>query len=413
MGSSEQPPNPARERLVREAHDAQRPGERFHCEQCADSLTLHALGERYETPDQVIELARSQGWDTDRYEVDHVTVNTYEIGMKVEEQVGKSKVTTGAIVVPMFSVRVSMRLKSGLASLDAERFLEAVAKRAPRRKGRKRADRGEAGLLLEVSIPDLHLMQRGYAAACGLEAYDAEVAERLFLGAVEELLALAEPYAVERILFPLGNDFLHVDREPGTTTKGTQVGGVADWTAGFTCGQRLLLQAVERLRERAPVDLVSVPGNHDQATTVAYAQVLAAYYRQDPDVTVTRSTERRHLYEWGRCLIGFEHGRSIKPVRLAGLMAAMDPQAWARTRYRAWHLGDQHRRGHARPVVFEELGVGIEYLPSLAPTSLYEYQQGWTHHVRAATAYVWGRERGQIARLSVDVPAIDGVDDAD
>ena len=107
-------------------------------------------------------------------------------------------------------------------------------------------------------------------------------------------------------------------------------------------------------------------------------------------------------------LIGFEHGHSVKPIRLAALMANERPDDWAETLYREWHLADQHRKGSSKPAMLEEQGVAIEYLPGLPPANEWHRLKAFNRQQRAGVAFVWDHEEGPIHRAQVNISRITG-----
>jgi hypothetical protein len=253
--------------------------------------------------------------------------------------------------------------------------------------------------MLEISIPDLHYGMDVWAPKGGDGSYNMDIADQLFMAAIEELLELAKRDKYEYVLLPIGNDYLHVDGRGQATTKGTPQDDAVQWQHAFHRGRDLLLAGIDRLKRVAPVHIISVPGNHDADSSLHMAMIIEAYYHNDPNVTIDAGPSPIKYHEFGKNLIGFEHGRSIPATRMAGIMAEDQPEAWARTQFREWHLGDQHRKGGAW---FEELSVGIEYIPSLCATNAWHREHAYTWR-RAAWAYVWGANRGPLSRLQVNV----------
>jgi len=279
-------------------------------------------------------------------------------------------------------------------------LLLELRSRSPRKKMYKhRVKAKEPKSMLEISIPDLHLGLNVWQQRGGNGTYNFDVAERLFLASIETLLARAKHHNVERIVFPIGNDFLHVDNRQQATTNGTPQGGEsADWQQSFLRGRDLLFAGIDRLKKVAPIHVVVVPGNHDADSMFHMGLVVEAYYNNDENVTVDAGPSTTKFVEYGSNLIGFDHGNNIKPLVLAGVMAERQPEAWQRTKFRAWHLGHNHRKG----VYFSENAVDIEFLPSLAGVNAWHLNNAYVWS-RAATAFVWGHDEGQIARYQVNV----------
>ena len=283
----------------------------------------------------------------------------------------------------------------------AKEILAEMRKASPRRKPRKYTviHRPQEANMLEVSIPDLHLGMRTNPEDTD-GSYDMGTAKFLFMWAIEELLRLTDSYAVEKILFPMGNDFLHVDNTQNATTAGTFQGAQTDYHDLFRRGRDLLIEGIDRLKQRTAVHVLAVPGNHDYNASIHMSYVIDAYYNNDPNVVVDAGSAPSRYVKFGRNLIGFDHGRFIAPIRLASMMAADKPKEWAECPYRCWHLGDQHRRGYAS---FAEHGVNIEYLPSLNIDNSWHRKMSYTHHPRSAVAFIYNKQSGEVCRFSVNV----------
>ena len=270
--------------------------------------------------------------------------------------------------------------------------------------------------MLEVSIMDPHLGLQCYAPGADLD-YDLEKARSLFLWSVSELCALGGNYGdVEEILFPIGNDFLHA--EPMALNKGignaTSAGTVQPemiaWHKAYVEGERTLREAISFMSEIAPVHVVVIPGNHDRHSAFTLGRVMNAFFYNNENVNVDCDPSPYKFKRFGCNLIGFEHGHSVAPIRLAALMANECPQDWAETAggYREWHLGDQHRKGSSKPATMEEQGVSVEYLPSLVAPNEWHRIKSFNWQKRGAMGWVWDHDSGPVARIQVNLNSYTG-----
>ena len=262
---------------------------------------------------------------------------------------------------------------------------------------------------LEISILDPHLGLRCYQPGSD-HVWDIATCRRMVMTMIDQLLAGAKCYGpFEKIVLPWGNDFLHADNVFGTTTAGTIQPEAEAWQHVYVEAETLAIAMVERLKQEAPVEIIVIPGNHDRQSVFTLGRLLAAYYRHDQDIVVDASASPYKFHEYGVNLIGLDHGHSIRQtLRLASLMANECPQAWSRTVYREWHLGDQHRKGSAKPTMMEEQGVSVEYLPGLTAPNEWHRLKGYNHQKRAGMAFVWDAAAGPVARLQVNVNSYTG-----
>jgi hypothetical protein len=147
------------------------------------------------------------------------------------------------------------------------------------------------------------------------------------------------------------------------------------------------------------VFVYEVPGNHSRMCDFTLAHTLRAYYRKDKNVHVDASSSPYKFHRYGATLIGYEHGHSVSPIRLAALMANERGRDFSECHYREWHLGDQHRKGSSNPAAFEEQGVSVEFIPGLTAPNEWHRLKGFNHQKRGAMAWVYDYETGPICRL--------------
>ena len=83
-------------------------------------------------------------------------------------------------------------------------------------------------------------------------------------------------------------------------------------------------------------------------------------------------------------------------------------QWWGQTSYREWHVGDQHRKGSARPSALEEQGVAVEFLPGLTPPNAWHRLRGYNWQQRAGMAFVWDARCGCILRVQANIDSYTG-----
>jgi hypothetical protein len=258
---------------------------------------------------------------------------------------------------------------------------------------------------LEISIMDPHLGGIFYEPASEL-AWDLEKCARLWHYGVQEVLHRAAPYGpFERILFTLGNDFMHADNVFHTTTAGTGQPEMAALHHVAVFGERMLVDTVNYLAQQVrDVDVLFVPGNHARWTEFMLARVLYNRFHGHSGVHVNADPTPYKGWRYGCNLVGFEHGHSAAVVRLAAVMANEWPQWWAATEggYREWHIADQHRTGKGKILVYEEQGVSIQGLPGLTPPNEWHKLKTFSRQKRAAAVgFVWDYHQAKYAELPV------------
>jgi hypothetical protein len=316
--------------------------------------------------------------------------------------IGKRNPSTGEILTaPLFQLKVWLRRK--IVENSRKEFIEVLManlkKEAPVRPAICRP--APKGGMLEIALPDMHYTEVSWGKECGRD-YNPEIAERMFWDAIEDFLAKTSGMKLERILFPVGNDILHADILGRTTTAGTPVETAIPWKQAFVQCSRLITQGIMRLLAIAPVHVVVVNGNHDVQSAFYLGEVLQAWFRQMPGVTVDNSPTQRKYVAWHKCLLGFTHGSEERHSNLPILMATERPEDWAKSNpaAREYHIGHFHQKRSLRLLPAEDVsGVLIRTIPSFRPLDAWHASKGYCGKL-AAEAYYWDPERGVTATLT-------------
>jgi hypothetical protein len=254
--------------------------------------------------------------------------------------------------------------------------------------------------LLEINLCDLHFDRLVWGEESG-NNWDMKISADVGIAAVDNLLKLTAPFPVGRILYVCGNDFFTADNPEGTTTAGTPQVVDGRWQKSFRRGIAMQHAVIERLRKRAPVDVMVVPGNHDNCRTFYLGEVIGAVYAGATDVRVFNSPQIRKYYRWGKTLIAFTHGDRIRLNALPLIMAGEAAKDWAETTSREIHCGHYHHKKEMNFNSGDEFGsVRVRILPALTSTDAWHAQMGFTGSLRASEAYLYSKARGYVGHLS-------------
>ena len=189
------------------------------------------------------------------------------------------------------------------------------------------------------------------------------------------------------------------------TAAGTMQSNDGRYQKAYQVTLGLLVGAIDRLRLVAPVDVISVPGNHDTLSAWTITETVKAWFRNAEDVNVDHSPMLRKYYRHGRCLVGLTHGDKERPDDLPMLMATERKEDWSQTRYREWFLGHFHKSAVKIKTVGDEFhGVRVRTLPSLCGTDAWHFGQGYTGNLRSAEMYYLHAERGLAGTTVYTVP---------
>ncbi len=330
--------------------------------------------------------------DTRVWEVERHLINKWEMG-------AKDPISGNILTEPLFQLKVWLRRKLAEQKLEGlfQRLLVQFREAAPARPPVVHPP--DARGMLEISLMDLHLGKYAWAPETGRD-YDPDITERMFWEALEDLLHKASGCRPQQVLFVVGNDFFNVDNLERTTTAGTPQDESSRWQESFLRGRKLMVAAIERLRQIAPVRVLVVPGNHDTQRLWYLGDVLSAWFRCVSDVTIDHTSHPRKYVVFGRSMIGFAHGHAEKHDKLPMLMAVERPQEWAATRFREWHVGHFHSKKTKVFVAHQDLhSVQVRILPSLCPADAWHANMGYTSKL-AAEALYWDHESGCVATFT-------------
>jgi hypothetical protein len=361
------------------------------------------LGQRVTTPEEFFERCQI---DRSIWHVVELKCKKWDMGAVLRAQAGSVSMDQPT-VVELFAVSATLKLKVDV--IAARNEIKTLIVDAKQHIGpRPKVKRTHSGAhLLEISIPDLHIGKLAWAPETGYANYDSKIAEQLFKEALETLIIRTSHLHFNRVLLVVGNDLLHADTKQGTTTGGTQLDTDTRFHKTFLLARRMITDAIERLREIAPVDVVMVPGNHDNLSVWHLGDSLECFYHQTEDVTIFNSPNPRKYYEFGKVMLLLTHGDKGKHPDYPLMMATEEKDMWQRTKYREAHLGHLHTTRASRHIwshdVKEEHGVKVRILPSLAAADAWHSENHYVGNHRSAEAYVWHPDEGLITQAQYTV----------
>ena len=336
------------------------------------------------------DLIRASGLEPADWTIASQIINVWEMGAKHPE--------TGEILVePLFQTKVRLEPLGGVNGvMEAMRQMIEDVRTAVCPLPAYSYPAKKDGHLVEISIPDLHLGKFSDPLETG-ETYNVEIACDLFRKAVADLIHQAKNACeIDRIVFPIGNDYLTADTFANTTSRGTAQDVSGHFAEHFRKGWQLLRETIESLRKIAPIDVMVVPGNHDSVASFALGEVLGAIYHDSEEVTIhhTNNQPRKYL-SYGDILLGYAHGHLEKAQSLPMLMASEAAAAWGNSRHREIHVGHLHHTRDTHYLGTNEVdGVIVRVIPSLSASDRWHADKGYRSQ-RAALAFTYHPKNGQ------------------
>lgn len=241
----------------------------------------------------------------------------------------------------------------------------------------------------------------------GLMVWGAEASEnwnlKIGVQTIRETFAqvVARTPPTKQAILLVGGDTLHADNNLNRTPQSghaLQVDGRHQKVILTAC-ETIVSNVVNILENHQKLDVVVIPGNHDETSAYPIAMFLAAWFRNEPRVNVDLSPGLFRFYEFGKVMIGTTHGHTVKAKDVPAIMAAREPEMWGRTRHRFIHTFHVH---HSSKLLSEGGGCIAETHQIIAPQDAWHYGAGFLSG-RSMQSICYDRERGEVARTRVAV----------
>lgn len=250
------------------------------------------------------------------------------------------------------------------------------------------------GHLFVIDPADVHIGKLCTSFETG-EDYNSQIAVQRVREGVQGLLDKAQGFPIDKILFIIGNDILHVDTPKNTTTSGTTQDTDGMWYDNFRIAKKIYIEMIEKLMQIAPVHVQYDPSNHDYTNGFFLADSISSWFNNCKNVTFNVSIAHRKYFVYHKNLIGTTHNDGAKETDLALLMAHEAPEHWNNCIHRYYYT---HHIHHKRSKDY--MSVCVETLRSPSTADSWHHRQGYQFSPKAIEGFIHHKEHGQIARLS-------------
>lgn len=247
-------------------------------------------------------------------------------------------------------------------------------------------------LLYEINICDLHLGRFCYDNETG-EPLNTEITKQRFFEVIRSECSKIESFKgrVDKILFVWTNDFFNSDGISKATTGGTPQDTDKKWQELYLIGVEMLVEAIERLVQYAPVVTFYIASNHSRQTEFYAINYLYAWFRSYSNVDVWINSSPRQYFVYGQNLLGFAHGYYEKKETLPFLMSNECAKEWSSTKYREFHLAHIHSEK-----VEEKGGIVFRWLPSVTSADTWSKECGYVMATKRSYSFVYDYNKGLI-----------------
>ena len=224
------------------------------------------------------------------------------------------------------------------------------------------------------------------------EDWDLAIAETLLLRWMTVAVQNA-PAAAVGVLAQLG-DFLHWDGYDAVTPASKHL---LDADTRF---QKLVRVAIRVLRQIVAlmlqkydrVHLIFADANHDPASGAWQREMFAAFYSEEPRITVDNSADSYYCLEHGLTSLFFHHGHKRKPDKIDDVMVSKFREVFGRTKFSYCHMGHLH---HEHKI--ETNLMTMEQHRTMAAKDAYASRNGWMSG-RGAPVITYHAKFGEVGR---------------
>ncbi len=353
-------------------------------------------GKRISTLKELLRFSRT---DLKTWKVDDHVINSWEVTAK----------GPGGNLVRDFNFQVKAYLSRRIPGIDfadqaamLKKYLAAFSPALPVYEHENPGDH-----LLEMDLFDIHYGKLCWKGESG-QNMNSKMSRSRVMRSVCTLLERGRWFGIDRILFPVGNDFFNSDNQYDTTAKGTKQHEDGRWQKTFLEGKDLLIEIINLMRSFAPVDVVLVQGNHDFERSFYVAAVLEAVFDNADDVSVRLDGLQRKYYRYGSSLIGLTHGEGVPTKDLPLIMAQESKEMWAATRFREFHAGHIHHKKELQTITTKEYkGIMVRYLRALTGIDAWHSWKGFIGSQQSAEAFLFHKVNGPVANLMVNFSKTD------
>lgn len=292
--------------------------------------------------------------------------------------------------------------KDGQQQLAAMRAaVEAFKEELPRAEPVARTHRTHADLLNFYAVTDAHFGMLSWKEETGAD-WDLSIAEALLTDWFAAAIELA-PAAFTGVLAQMG-DLAHYD---GMESKTPTSGHIVDSDSRFQKVVRVIIRTLRRvvrmmLEKHERVHIIMADANHDPASGAWLREMFAAFYEDEPRVTVDSSASTYYVVEHGKTSLFIHHGHRRNVGNVDSVFAGKFRDIYGRTQFSYAHLGHLHS---------DELKttnlMKVERHETLAAPDAYAANGGWLSG-RSAKVITYSARHGEVSRLTLSPQMVDG-----
>jgi hypothetical protein len=229
---------------------------------------------------------------------------------------------------------------------------------------------GSGDNCLVMPIVDLHYNLLSTRFITGNE-YNCQIAKDKFLSVVDDVIERVKNKKLSKIIFPIGNDLFNANGINGTTFKGTPQNNEKDIREAYVELFNIMVFALTKLSEIAPVEALYIPSNHDKEVTFYFMHNLYTQFKNSGGrVNVDYSPVTKKYFRFGNTLMMFQHDAKIDKTGNVVIDEAGD--ILAGSKYINVFLSHLHTE-----IVRQERNITVRRLPTISGKSSWSCENNY------------------------------------
>ena len=260
---------------------------------------------------------------------------------------------------------------------------------------------GNDDLLNQYTVTDLHFGMLAWREETGAD-YDLKIAEQLLLDWFAAAIRMS-PDAATAVLCQLGDILHHDSHESVTPAHRNVLDADTRLQKMIRVAIRTMRRIVQMLLEKHDrVHVIMADANHDPAGGAWLREMFAAFYEDEPRMTVDTSPSTYNVFEHGETSLFYHHGHKRKAATVDAVFAGKFRETYGRTRFSYAHLGHLHS---------DELKstnlMKVERHETLAAPDAYAANGGWLSG-RSAKVITYSKRFGEVGRITLTPEMVRG-----
>lgn len=250
-------------------------------------------------------------------------------------------------------------------------------------------------------ITDLHLGMLAWREEAGAD-WDVRIAEKLIMDWFAAAIEMA-PASSTAVLAQIG-DLLHHD---GWESKTPNSGHILDADSRLQKIIRVAIRCLRRiirmlLEKHKQVHVIMADANHDPASEAWLREMFAAFYEDEPRITVDSTAGTYYAYQHGDVSLFFHHGHKRGLTDVDSVFAGRFREMYGGTKFSYAHLGHLHNDALKSTNLMK-----VERHETLAAADAYAANGGWLSG-RSAKVITYHRAFGEASRIILTPEMVSG-----